>query len=149
MTYAARRAFGDAALEHAEDICKSFLCRRTTVDEDRNTATDYIVGGMRIAVRCRSSRYMKYNDFTLRCTSGLGERSEFERIAQGDVDYLWYGFVDDKGSPVRWYLIDLQLLRAALICTPSIVTGEFANADSRFKTIKLDGDYVIECGGIG
>jgi hypothetical protein len=83
---------------------------------DIKEGTDFLIfqlNPIRVAVRLRRFKYLKYkNDFTIRWSRPSGVKTEFQKIMDRDVDYILYGFIDDKENEIIHYFIgDLDIFR--------------------------------------
>jgi hypothetical protein len=87
------------------------------VTADLKQGTDFLVftiSAIKVAARLRTYYYyLTYpNDFTIRYERPNGVKTEIDKIRQGLVDYLFYGFVDEKEDKIIKYLIgDLNIFR--------------------------------------
>ena len=89
-----------------------------TQDEiaDKHRGTDFAVFTVTpftVGVRLRRYRYLSFADeFTIRWTRPSGVLTEIDKIRQGLVDYILYGFVDEtEKSIIRWFVGDLGVFR--------------------------------------
>lgn len=104
-------------------IVGQYLLVQAPLEIDRTEATDlmlFTAADMRIAARVRRARYAVSfpHDFTLSASTRNGSPSEYDKIAEGFADWMFYGFAEtDNGRPVfaGWYLIDLHKWRAAFV----------------------------------
>jgi hypothetical protein len=93
-----------------------FICQDAYMDTQE--ATDFAifeVQPFRVGVRLRRyTYYLRYpRQFTIRWSRPSGTRTEIEKIRDGLVDYILYGFVDDNEERiVQWFLGDLAVFRA-------------------------------------
>lgn len=89
--------------------------RKASPDDDMNHATDFTaeLNGKRchIASRLRRDGNGKWRDLTIRRDTDYGKNmSELEKIAEGEVDFYFYGWTDEDRM-VDWVLIDMQAMR--------------------------------------
>jgi hypothetical protein len=92
---------------------------RKDINADLNEATDFMVmraDGIRIGIRLRKYKYWKNskyrNQFTIRWKLKSGHETEIDKIYEGLVDYIFYGFVDKKQANIVQYIIaDLGVFR--------------------------------------
>lgn len=83
---------------------------------DLREATDFaifIIKPVKVAARLRRFEYYKYKDqFTLRWSRPSGVMTEIDKIREGLVEYIIYGFVDQKERKILSYFIgDLKIFR--------------------------------------
>jgi len=85
---------------------------------DRQQATDFetfTVQPFTVGVRLRTYEYLiKYPDeFTIRWSRPSGVPTEIDKIRNGLVDYILYGFVDQQEKRIEQYFLgDLGIFRA-------------------------------------
>lgn len=88
-----------------------------SVEMDQKQATDFaifIVNPFTVGVRLRTYKYyLRYpNEFTIRWIRPSGVLTEIDKIRNGLVDYILYGFVDEKEQRlVKYFIGDLQVFR--------------------------------------
>jgi hypothetical protein len=86
--------------------------------QDRQEATDFAVftaEPVKVAVRLRRYKFMlEYpHQFTIRWKLASGTPTEIDKIRQGMVGYMFYGFVsEDEGHIVQYTLCDLRIFQA-------------------------------------
>jgi len=95
------------------------------IEADLNEGTDFLVFRLepiRVACRLRRFQYLKYkNDFTIRWSRPSGVNTEYQKIMEGLVDYILYGFIDVKEEKIISYFIgDLIVFRDSHIKPVSI-----------------------------
>lgn len=99
------------ALTIAGILGKVFV--RQDVLLDREQATDFAIFEVRpfkVAARLRTYRYLEQygSEFTIRWSRPSGVPTEIDKIRQGLVQYLFYGFVSpDESRIVRYFVGDL------------------------------------------
>ena len=87
------------------------------INEDLHNGTDFLVlkvEQFRVAVRLRRFKYFeKYKDeFTIRWSRPSGVKTEYEKIMDGRVDYILYGFINECEDKIIHYFIgDLSVFR--------------------------------------
>lgn len=87
------------------------------IQADLKEGTDFLILKMnpfRIAVRLRRYEYyLKYPDeFTIRYKLPSGYKTEYAKIMEGLVDYLFYGFINKEETTIISYFIgDLNVFR--------------------------------------
>jgi len=87
---------------------------------DKKEGTDFIVysiTSIKVAVRLRRFDYIKYkNEFTLRWSRPSGVKTEYQKIKEGLVDFILYGFIDlSEKSIIHYFIGDLTIFRKANI----------------------------------
>ncbi len=86
---------------------------------DKHQGTDFAIFSVTpfsVGARLRRHCYMeRYGDeFTIRWSRPSGVPTEIDKIRQGLVDYIFYGFVDEtEAKIVRWFVGDLRVFREA------------------------------------
>ncbi|PTU30958.1 hypothetical protein [Stenotrophobium rhamnosiphilum] len=119
MSYKTDRAWGDLLIKEAVRLIAPHIIVVAPDIVDRSHASDLVVldsarGG--IAYRCRrtnswSSRYQ--SQFTLRYWRASGAATEFKKIMDGYAAWMFYSWSDGEHF-TRWFLLDLNVLRATL-----------------------------------
>jgi hypothetical protein len=112
------------------------------VTQDLEQGTDFlifIIKPIKVGVRLRRYPYLlKYpKEFTIRYKRPSGVKTEYQKIKEGYVDYILYGFLNSDGSRIIQYFIgDLEVFRwvdpAPLFIKPNIPY------DSDFAVYSLD-----------
>lgn len=118
--YASDRQWSDLMIPQIKQIVGPFLLEPASFELDAKQATDLMVFSardMRIAARVRRPGYAdRYPyEFTIRCKRDSGAETELSKIVNGWGDWLFYGHADTSNWISRWWLIDLDAFRAALI----------------------------------
>lgn len=99
------------------------------VEADLRQGTDFLtynIKPFRVAVRLRRFPiYLKYpDDFTIRWSRPSGVKTEIHKINEGLVDYLLYGFIDEKETKIIKYFIGcLSVFRNSNIKPISIISN--------------------------
>ena len=84
---------------------------------DKNQATDFLtftINNIKVACRLRTyDYYLKYpNEFTVRSELHSGNKTELQKIREGLVDYILYGFVDwEEKRIIKYFIGDLKIFR--------------------------------------
>ncbi len=89
------------------------------VDYDRTLATDFVIFSIpnreiRVAARLRRYPYfVKYPDqFTIRWSRPSGVSTEIDKIQEGLVDYMIYGFIDElEKKIIKYFIGDIRVFR--------------------------------------
>jgi len=98
------------------------LIRESPPTEDMERNTDLMVltaHDKRIACRVRTWRYFESyrGQFTLRCRSRYGLRTEIDKVMDGWGDYMFYGFEDYyERSIAAAVVLDLGVFRSTKTC---------------------------------
>ena len=128
--------FADQFLPRMQELIGSLLLKRSDFETDAKRATDLVLlkaGNLDIACRIRRPGFAeKYPwDFTIRLERDSGAMTEFEKIASGFADWMFYGHAAEDGASIsRWFLIDLDAFRAHLILhRDQIKSGKKRNDD--------------------
>lgn len=104
------------ALTIAGILGKTFVTK--DVRADLKDATDFAVFTVRpfgVGARLRTYSYDKryHQQFTLRWSRPSGVDTEIDKIMEGLVDYIFYGFVSrDESRIVRYFIGDLAVFRS-------------------------------------
>lgn len=86
---------------------------------DKEEATDFLIFTVNISkVAARLRTYEHYitgdrkNEFTIRYSRPSGNPTEIDKIREGKVGYIFYGFVNnDETKIIRWFIGDLEVFR--------------------------------------
>jgi len=119
--YSIDRSWSDRFIPAIKRIVGPLLLEEASFEVDTKQATDLIVLNARnkmIAARVRRSGYAnKYGfEFTIRSHRDSGAKTELQKVVDGFADWMFYGHADgDTAGILRWMVIDLDALRAALI----------------------------------
>jgi len=102
-----------------------FICQDEI--EDLNNGTDFLLlkaNPFRIGVRLRRYEYFKNpqyrTEFTIRWERPSGVETEIHKINQGLVDYILYGFVDEREKHIIQYFIGDLMVFKDVEATPVI-----------------------------
>ena len=115
--YSKQRKFGDSFMPEVSALLGQALIMPAPEVEDCNHNTDLIVLGMnsvRIACRIRKNEdLIKYGtEFTIRCRSQNGGKTELPKVLEGWGDYMFYGFASKcEKHLARWTIINLEVFR--------------------------------------
>jgi hypothetical protein len=104
---------------------------------DKQQATDFLVMTLYpIKVACRLRTYDYYNnpdhpeykdEFTIRCNSAWGLKTEIDKIREGFCEYMFYGFVDqEEKNIIKYTIIDLNIFRDQ---EGGMIVKKFTNKD--------------------
>jgi len=149
---------GDKLLEEklANQI-KAFLgvyfIRHASWDEDVNHGTDFMIlssAPIRVAARLRRFEYYENlewrNQFTIRWERPSGALTEIHKIRRGDVDYLFYGFIDKNEKRIIKYLIgDLKLFRMNEPRAVAIIPNKPHDSDLAVYSVNWLPNFVLKC----
>ena len=127
-----------------------FITKDIYADEQEGTDFQtYTIHPLRVAVRLRRhSYYEKYKDeFTIRWSRPSGIKTEYQKIMEGLVNYILYGFLDEDESHIISYFIgDLSIFRNSNIQPYKIKPNAPIN-DSELAIFRLDAlpnEFVIK-----
>lgn len=118
-------------------------------DEDTKESFDLTYKSkVDISVRIRDNKMLTYCDFTIRCRSLYGNKTEIDKLKEGKGSVYLYAWKSiDNTRLEAWILVDINKFRSVLT---EYETKEIPNADgTKFKAypIKLlhKHDAVIQC----
>lgn len=140
-SYTADRQWSDVMIPQIKQIVGPYLLEPASFDLDAKQATDLMVFSardMRIAARVRRPGYAdRYPfEFTIRCKRDSGAETELSKVVNGWGDWLFYGHADKANWICRWWLIDLDSFRAALIRSAMngvpIKVSDMSNGDGTY-----------------
>jgi hypothetical protein len=136
----------DSSLESGfADEIKAILGRvfvQRDITADILGGTDFAIFNVtpfRVAARLRRyPYYARYpTEFTIRWTRPSGAKTEIDKIREGLVDYLFYGFVDwSERTIVDWFLADLHIFR--LQAPTPVAIKPNRNGDSELAAFDLE-----------
>ncbi len=117
--YANDRSWSDLMSDQIRQIVGPHLLAPTPMEMDRKQAADLFVftaKNMTIAARVRRPGYAEQYpfEFTIRSARDSGAKTEMAKIIDRWGDWFFYGHEKDNIIH-RWWLIDLDAFRAALI----------------------------------
>ena len=130
MSYSKDRQWSDQFIPCMRRLIGPYLLEPSSLEVDTKQAADLVVLHARdVTIACRVRRH-GYADrypyeFTIRSARDSGARTELEKLTDGWGDWMFYGHAA-KSSPAveRWWLIDLDAWRAALIRDRKGVAGK-------------------------
>lgn len=120
-TYLTNRNWSDRFLPEISTIVGSHLLKQAPALLDMTQATDLLMldaKDMRIAARVRRPGFAARfpHQFTIRSRIPSGGETELSKIINGAGDLMFYGHSDPSQERIdRWWLIDLNAFRAALV----------------------------------
>lgn len=144
----------DSRLEYKfARIIKSILGNQfisKDIEADLHEGIDFLVFRLepiRVACRLRRFNYLKYaNDFTIRWSRPSGVKTEYQKIMDGMVDYILYGFINEEETKIVSYFIgDLRVFRDLQI-KPYIIRPNNPN-DSELAIYRISdfpSDFIIK-----
>lgn len=139
MSYAADRAWSDQYIPRIRTIIGAHLVVAAPVENDIKQATDLMLfkaRDMRVAARLRRPGYADQYpyEFTIRSHRDSGAETELSKMIDGFGDWMFYGHASAvPGRIERWWLIDLDVWRAALIRDrESVWPREMSNRDGTY-----------------
>ena len=143
-SYTDDRAWSDRYIGQIKRIIGPLLLDVTPQEIDNQQASDLMIftaRDMRIAARLRRPGFADLYpyEFTIRAKRDNGAETELSKIVNGWADWMFYGHADDASGLDRWWLIDLDAFRAALIRgKEKIKMGNKPNGDgTHFKWFDL------------
>jgi len=109
MTYTRDRKIEDEKARLIKNILAQYFITKD-IQADLEEAQDfgiYQVKPFNIGVRLRRFEYFQsfHNQFTIRWSRPSGVKTEIDKIREGLVDYLLYGFLDEKEKNIIQYFI--------------------------------------------
>lgn len=119
------------------------------VEADRLTGTDFAiftVSPFRVGVRLRRWKYLKYFDeFTIRWKRPSGVKTEIDKIKEGLVDYILYGFVNQEESKIiRYFIGDLKIFRQTNVSPVYIISNNPRDSDlAVYKINQFPASFVL------
>lgn len=114
-------AYSDGFLPHAKRIIGEQLMVAAPMEIDTKEASDliYLVSGRGdVAFRVRRPQYMQKFpfDITFRAQRAGFDETELDKLFDGHARWMLYGFGSEDGQTLaRWYLLDLNAWRAAML----------------------------------
>ena len=102
---------------------------------DETEGTDFLMfraNPFKIAVRLRRyNAFLRYrNEFTIRYSRPSRVKTELQKIMEGLVDYLFYGFIDEQEKNIIQYFIgDLRVFRNINIQPKAILSNNPRDSD--------------------
>ena len=123
-----------------------FITKDTNAD--LYEATDFLiynVKNFKVGVRLRRFSYLKDygNEFTIRWSRPSKVKTEIDKIKEGLVDFMLYGFIDEREENIIQYvLLDLKPLREELVQPKGIFLNN--PPDSELAAFSLK-DYPKNC----
>lgn len=106
-----------------------------SVKQDREEGTDLVIlrtEHRAVGVRVRELRFLSDYPFevTIRSSRPSGAKTELDKLVDGWIDLIFYGFGDfETGRLVAWRIIDCRALRAQMIRGPELRFSEKTNRD--------------------
>lgn len=140
MNYKTDRAIEDKFSKIIKAILGNYFFVKD-IEMDTKQGTDfltYTIKPFKVAVRLRRfPMFLKYpNDFTIRWSRPSGIKTEIHKINEGLVDYILYGFIDEKENKIIKYFIGcLSVFRESHV--PPIVILTNTPPDSKLAVYKI------------
>jgi hypothetical protein len=139
MSWQSDKAWSDKFIPMICKIVGPHLLVPAPFQRDANEASDLIVliaRDLTLACRVRRHGFSRYfNQFTIRSGRASGTKTEFDKIAEGWGDWMFYGHANEVENGFDcWNLLDLRawrchLIRKATRKTVSNYCGETSNGD--------------------
>jgi len=125
---------------------------------DRQEATDFLIFTVNISkVAARLRTYKHYttedrkNEFTIRYSRPSGNPTEIDKIREGKVGYIFYGFANsDETKIIHWFIGDLDVFRKNE--SPKVRPYPNDPPDSEFVAYKIKQfpkSFIVARGGKG
>ena len=119
-SYMLNRHWADQFLPQIGRIVGPHLLHPSTFEVDTQHATDLVMvsaTGLDLACRVRRPGYAdKYPfEFTVRSRTKYGAKTELPKLVDGCGDWMFYGHADESETIWRWWLINLDAFRAAMV----------------------------------
>jgi hypothetical protein len=132
--YVKNREWSDRMTPHVKRIVGPLLLEPASFELDVKEATDLIIlhaRDKRIAARVRRPGYGRTYpfEFTIRSQLDNGCETELAKIINGFGDWFFYGHGTEQNTIGDWYLIDLNVFRAALIRRVPLSFKKINNGD--------------------
>lgn len=89
-------------------LADHFITKKEVADlEEAQDFAIYNIRPFSVAVRLRRYEYFKafHDEFTIRWSRPSGVKTEIDKIRQGLVDYILYGFLSPDGKSIIQYFI--------------------------------------------
>lgn len=118
--------------------------------KDVENGTDFLLlkaEPFTIGARLRRYEYFKYKDeFTIRWELPTGNRTEIDKINDGLVDYILYGFVDREEKKIIQYFIgDLNIFRQANILPIAVKPNNPRDSDlAIYKLNHFPNNFILK-----
>lgn len=121
------------------------------IEQDLKQGTDFLtftISRFKVGARLRRLEfYLRYPDeFTIRWERPSGVKTEIQKIREGLVDYIFYGFIDAKEKKIIKYFIgDLDVFRR--VNPKPISIKENKTKDSKlaaFKISQFPRDFILK-----
>jgi hypothetical protein len=111
-----------------------FFCRDKIADLEQGT--DFLIfqldlpNSIRVAFRLRRFKYLCFkDDFTIRWKRPSGVKTEIDKIMDGQVNYILYGFVDKaEKNIIKYFIGDLRIFREKNLPPIAVKTNTDAKA---------------------
>ncbi|KKK98229.1 hypothetical protein LCGC14_2644840 [marine sediment metagenome] len=118
--YQVDRLWSDAHIEQVKTLVGPYLLEVSPFKVDTEQAADLLIlqnKSIKVACRLRRPGFAERwgRQFTIRLRRTNQTKTELAKIIDGWADWLFYGHVNDEGYIHLWWLLSLDVFRAALI----------------------------------
>ena len=161
-TFEENKSFADSFIEQQREILnnnvdvldfnkakKHHMYRLGTPEEDIYHEADMIIFefcSLKIALRVRNGHSYDHGDIAIRSKTAYGNRTELDKIVDGEGDYYLYCWTDDSNNISEYILFDLDMFRDTMDETLSQnnIPNGYGGAFSTFSIHEmLKGDCVV------
>ena len=135
-------------------LAQQFIIQDTIAD--LNQGTDFFifrVSPFRIAARLRTYYHFtvdnRKNEFTIRWARPSGIKTEIDKIREGFVQYLFYGFVDsDESDIIQYFIADLNIFKQNESKPYKVYPNNPRDSDlAVYKITQFPDDFIIASHG--
>jgi hypothetical protein len=92
-----------------------FVSKLSSTQEDMKMGFDINFGNIEVAVRLRTSKYMFFNDVSIRCYNN-GFRTEIDKLIDGLGGLYFYGWLNEEETIIMKFVIyDIDPIRQKLL----------------------------------
>lgn len=136
-------------------LAKQFIIQDTIADLKQGT--DFLifqVSPFRVAARLRTYTHFiignRRNEFTLRWERPSGVKTEIDKIREGLVQYLFYGFIDsDKNEIIQYFIADLNIFNQDEPRPSAIYPNNPHDSDlAVYEITQFPNDFIIASHGL-
>ena len=122
------------------------------IKKDLEEGIDFLtfsISPIKVGFRLRRFNYLKFKDeFTIRWSISSGNPTEIDKIRNGDIDYILYGFVNQEETKIiRYFIGDLTIFRDyEQGMMPKIYKNKFEN-DSELAVYSIKNfpsDFIVK-----
>jgi len=142
-SYKTNRSLEDKFQYEIKSILGNYFITKD-IQADLKEGADFLILKMtpfRIACRLRRNKYYKFypDEFTIRWKNPNGYKTEYAKIMEGLVDFLFYGFLDEEETKIINYFIgNLVVFRNTEVNKTPIIKTNGAPDYNEFAAYKID-----------